>query len=70
MIIIAPKQKSGGLDKVEQGLRKYSPETILNNLYSSDEIILRLPRFKMESTLNLVPILKKVSSSVDMFDFE
>jgi len=59
MIIIAPNSKSG-LGKVEEGLENYSPESILSNLFARHKVAVNLPRFKLECTIPLVPMLKKV----------
>lgn len=64
MIIIAPKEKTG-LSRVEEGLKKYTPQAIFDNLYATEKVIVRLPRFKIESTMPLVPTLRKVSCSAE-----
>ncbi|OXA56584.1 Serpin B8 [Folsomia candida] len=62
MIIIAPKEKTG-LSRVEEGLKKYTPQAIFDNLYATEKVIVRLPRFKIESTMPLVPTLRKMGLS-------
>jgi len=62
MIIIAPNSKSG-LGKVEEGLKNYSsPKSILSKLGKKPRVAVNLPRFKLECTIPLVPMLKKVVS--------
>jgi len=58
MIIIAPNTKTG-VNKVENNLKKYTPERILGDL-KKRKVDVRLPRFDFICTIDCIPILRKV----------
>jgi serine protease inhibitor len=59
MLIIVPKEIDG-LAKIEAGLKNINPGSIFETMTSDTKVGVSLPRFKLESTLDLVEPLKKV----------
>jgi serpin B len=67
MIVLLPDEHNS-LEKLKANLNVESFDNLLNNLYSQ-EVELSLPKFKLESTLELIPVLAKLGIK-DIFDRE
>ncbi|XP_063224085.1 leukocyte elastase inhibitor-like isoform X5 [Bacillus rossius redtenbacheri] len=65
MLILLPRKKDGLAD-LEAKLSDVSISDIMNNMYST-EVNVSLPRFKLEKSMDLNPILKALGI-VDMFE--
>jgi serpin B len=65
MIVLLPDEHNS-LKKLKANLNVESFDYLLNNLYSQ-EVDLSLPKFKLESTLELIPVLAKLGTK-EIFD--
>ncbi|CAM6031491.1 unnamed protein product, partial [Sphagnum compactum] len=67
MIVLLPDEHNS-LKQLKANLNVKSFNNLWNNLYSQ-EVMLSLPKFKLESTLELIPVLAKLGIK-DIFDRE
>lgn len=60
MYIVLPNERDG-LNELEKSLASQNFDTLTSNVVLEEEINVVIPKFKLEETLELVPILKSVS---------